>query len=624
MRNLVLLCAVILPLAVTAEDGAYSPVVHDDFPRNVYWGDTHVHTSYSTGDANLNGGNTVSPSVAYRFARGEEVTAVNGEPVRLRRPLDFLVIADHAENLGIAYDLQTRHQALLTAPGGQTLLERYRAFETDRSQGMPIRGKDLGVDYERSVWQRVISRADAYNDPGRFTAFAGYEYSSPGTIPRVFGNLHRVVIFKDSARRTGQIVPFGADDSGRPEDLWQFLSDYEADTDGQVLAIPHNPNLSNGQMFALTDSAGGDLTTAWAEMRARFEPIMEVTQIKGDSETHPLLSPDDEFADFETWHNWGGRQFSPDEHPCCRGLPDGDPMVRKAGEYARSALKRGLALEAALGVNPYRLGLIGSTDTHSSLSTADSDNYWGKYSSDYPTPGRMTDQRSPGWPTQFWNMSPAGYAGVWARENTREEIFEAMQRREVYASTGPRITLRFFGGWEFRHEHANEPDLARLGYLRGVPMGGDLTAGPGGMAPSFLILAVRDPDGANLDRIQVVKGWRSDDGELHERVYNAVASDARKIGRDGRVKPVGSSVDVRTASYHNGIGAPELRVVWRDPDFDPGEAAFYYVRVLEIPTPRWTAYDAERFGLTDIPAEIPMVSQERAYSSPIWYHASAD
>lgn len=352
-------------------------------------------------------------------------------------------------------------------------------------------------------------------------------------------------------------------------------------------------------------------------------PAAEITEFKGDSESHPLLSPDDEFADFETWHSWGGRSFDPEAHPCCRNLPVGkgqaDKLERKEGEYARAALKRGLALGSSLGINPFKLGLIGSTDTHSSLSTADSDNYFGKYSSDYPKPSRMMDARSPGWPTPFWNMSPAGYAAVWARENTREEIFAALKRREVYASTGPRITVRFFGGWRFSEADADAPDVANVGYANGVPMGGEMTAAPAAAAPTFLIRAAKDLDGANLDRIQVVKGWLNTRGAQFERVYNVAASDARSIRRNELV-PVGSTVDIANASYRNSIGDPELSVVWQDPNFDDRQPAFYYLRVLEIPTPRWTAYDAMRFSLQNVPSEVPMVSQERAYSSPIWYH----
>lgn len=528
--------------AATTE--SYSPVVGRDYPMNVYWGDTHVHTSFSTGDANLNGGNYVSPTIAYRFARGEEVVAINGMRLRLRRPLDFLVIADHAENLGVAADLRSSHPALLATAAGKALVARFQAYlaDGDRSR-LAVRGKELGEAYERSVWQRVIERADAYNDPGKFTTFAGYEWSSLGTIAGVFGNLHRVVIFKDDASKTGLIVPFGADDSDQPENLWAFLAEYEQRTGGQVMAIPHNSNLSNGQMFALTDSIGQPMTLSYANTRSRFEPLMEVTQIKGDSESHPLLSPTDEFADFETWHSWGGRSFQPDEHPCCRALPDGDRTQRKQGEYARSALKRGLDRQVALGVNPFKFGLIGSTDTHSSFSTADSDNYFGKYSVDFPSKQRMFNSRSAGWPTPFWNMSPAGYAGVWAEENSRESIFAAMQRKEVYASTGPRITVRFFGGWNFGSADAERPDLARAGYARGVPMGGDLTHAPGRSSPSFLISAVKDPDGANLDRLQMIKGWRDSEGRLRERVYNVAVSDGRRISRGGKVKAVGSTVD---------------------------------------------------------------------------------
>ncbi|MYE83078.1 MAG: DUF3604 domain-containing protein [Gammaproteobacteria bacterium] len=611
----------LLAASLTAAAQSYAPAANNDYATTVYWGDTHVHTSYSTGDANLMGLNVVSPTVAYRFARGETVTANNGMPVRIRKPLDFLVIADHAENLGVAASVRASDRNLLAAPGGRELLERFQAHQADPDAGrLRFAPHTLGDDYIRSVWGTVIADADAFNDPGEFTAFAGYEWTSVGTVAGVFGNLHRVVVFRDDAGRTGRILPFSAYDSRHPEDLWAFLERYEADTGGQVIAIPHNGNTSNGAMFALTDSRGAPQDARYAAMRSRFEPLYEVTQIKGDSETHPVLSPTDEFADFETWHSWAGGTMEPGYHPCCPDWGTADFEGRKRGEYARSALRRGLVQESLLGVNPFKYGLIGSTDAHTSFATADNDNFWGKYSITFPSPTRISDPMVTSWDTPLnWETGAAGYAAVWARENTREAIFDALKRREVYATTGPRITLRFFGGWGFASEDAFAPDVAMHGYARGVPMGADLPPRPGPAAPTFLIAALRDPAGANLDRIQVVKGWLEADGTTRERVHDVALADGRAVRADGAVAPVGSTVDVAAASYTNAIGDPELRVTWTDPDFDPGRSAFYYVRVLEIPTPRWTAYDARFFGIEELPEGIRMVSQERAYSSPIWY-----
>jgi hypothetical protein len=606
---------------------SYSPD-GDRAPTHLFWGDTHVHTSYSTGDANFGGANTVDPAVAYQFARGDVVTANNGMPVRIRKPLDFLVIADHAENLGVAASVRSSDPVLLASEEGRRLRARWEAFLGDPDRGrFRANANQFGEEHERMIWHRVIDRAEAYNDPGVFTAFIGYEWTSLGATPGVFANLHRVVVFKDGADKTKQIVPFSAYDSRDPEDLWRFFESYEATTAGSVMSIPHNPNVSNGEMFALTSSSGEPLTRDYAKRRSRFESLVEVTQLKGDSEAHPLLSPTDEHADFETWNSWAGVTLDReklDAHICCRDLDWSQEQVleRRRGEYAREALKRGLALGERLGTNPFKFGLIGSTDSHTSFATADNDNFWGKYSNTLPSATRMTDKFVPTLASApaNWETAAAGYAAVWAEENTRDSLFAAMRRKEVYATTGPRMTVRFFGGWEYEGEVASSPELARIGYAEGVPMGGDLPVRPAaGGAPRFLIAALKDADGANLDRVQVIKGWVDSNGDTREQIYNVAASDGRKPRRDGSLKPVGSTVDVPAATFRNTIGAAELRVVWSDPDFDAGVPAFYYVRVLEIPTPRWTAYDAKYFGVDPIPEGVSMVSQERAYTSPIWY-----
>ena len=453
----------------------------------------------------------------------------------------------------------------------------------------------------------MTETADEYNEPGKFTAFIGYEWTStPGG-----NNLHRVVVFKDGAEKVSRVVPFSSFDSADPEDLWAYLEDYEEKTGGRVIAIPHNGNVSNGFMFDTKTLKGDPLTKDYAVKRSRFEPLHEMTQMKGDSETHPKLSPDDEFADYETWDkaNLTGTQATTEEM-----LP---------GNYARSALKRGLKLEAELGANPYKHGFIGSTDSHTSLATAGENNYFGKASIMEPGPERwkhilIKSQTDDSLTTYASETTASGLAAVWARENTRAALFEAMERRETYATTGPRILVRVFAGWDFEPDDIHRADFAEHGYSHGVPMGGDLTKAPEGKAPNFLVRAVRDPDGANLDRVQVIKGWLDADGKTHEKVYDVALSDDRKAGADGKVPPVGNTVDVKTASYTNTIGDAGLFAHWKDPDFDPSQRAFYYVRVIEIPTPRWTAFDALRFNIK-MDDDVPMVHQERAYTSSIWY-----
>jgi len=585
---------------VNAKD-SYSPYADQDYSTNVYWGDTHLHTNLSVDAYNLN--NRLSPDDAYRLARGEKVEWPGGVPIQRRRPLDFLVIADHAENIGLMTALEADNEMLLATESGarwhaklQTILPELRATEKVGYMGRwPFSAEAMtkewvgNLAFRQSVWDKVTSKADKYNEPGKFTAFSGYEWTNLALF------IHRVVIFKDGADKTDQVLPFSQIDSDKPEALWAHLEDYYKKTGGDVLAIPHNANLSRGHMFKLEDSNGNPFTRSYAQIRNRWEPIVEMTQQKGDGETHPSLSPMDEFADFETKESHlkvkdFGRQY----------------------EYARSVLKLGLDQQAKLGVNPFKLGMIGSTDGHLSMPGSGQFNSasWRVYSPDqvFSSGGGMSSYDLYG-----------GFAAVWAEENTRDALFAAMKRREVYATTGSRITVRFFGGWDYTTEQSFRPDLAKIGYAGGVPMGGDLTNSPKGKVPSFLIRAVKDPGGANLDRIQVIKGWRGNSGELYEKVYNVALSDGRKEDENGNVSPVGNTVDVKDASYINSIGDPELAVVWRDPDFNQEELAFYYVRVLEIPIPRWTAPYAKYWGVKAVSEEVPMITQERAYTSPIWY-----
>jgi hypothetical protein len=592
----------------------YSPFVNQRFPQRVFWGDTHLHTTYSP-DAGMVGNFNLGPADAYRFARGEQVEANNGMQVRLVRPLNFLVVSDHAEYQGLMPVLRGGDPELLENEVGKRWYNWFKEGPEGQMKVFLEFGEDLNTntaripfaDIARSTWDFMGETADEYDQPGKFTAFIGYEWTS---TPRG-NNLHRVVIFKDGADKAAQVVPFSSFDSTDPEDLWSFLANYEAKTGGRVLAIPHNSNLSHGLMFDDKRLNGEPLTRAYALARTRFEPVHEMTQMKGDSETHPKLSPEDEFADYETWGtaNLTGTAAQTDDM-----LP---------GNYARSALKRGMELQTEIGVNPFKQGFIGSTDSHTSLATAGENNFFGKASMVEPGPERwehvmIESQTDPSLTTWASDMTASGLAAVWATENTRAALFEAMERRETYATTGPRMLVRVFAGWDFTPEDIHRSDFAAHGYAKGVPMGGDLTTAQAGEAPSLVVRALRDPDGANLDRVQVIKGWLDANGEAKERVYDVACADNRAV-RDGRCeRKVGSTVDVATASYTNTIGDPLLFAHWTDPDFDRMAHAFYYVRVLEIPTPRWTAYDAFRFDV-DMSDDIPMVHQERAYTSPIWY-----
>jgi hypothetical protein len=590
----------------------YSPYLDQTFPNRVFWGDTHLHTSYST-DAGMVG-NRIGPDEAYELAKGREVTSSSGQRVRLARPLDFLVVSDHSENLGLAPMIATSDPILLRTEVGKLwhdMVKAGKGFEAfaDWVRRGSADGKDPinSPEMMRSAWEVIVKAAERHNDPGRFTAFIGYEWTStPGG-----NNLHRNVIFRDGAERASQVVPFSGYDSDDPEMLWQWMQKYEDKTGGHLLAIPHNGNLSNGRMFAVETRAGTPFTRTYAETRARREPLYEITQPKGTGEAHPALSPDDEFADFEIWDksNLGGSEAT---------TPSMLP-----GSYARAALKAGLSQAERLGANPFKFGLLGSTDSHTGLSTADESNFFGKTPSTEPSEHRWEHVAIPAMKpelvTRGWALGASGLAAVWARENTREALFDAMERREVYGTTGTRMVVRLFAGWDFGPQEVVRPDFAAEGYRRGVPMGGDLRAALAGKSPTFLIRAMRDPDGANLDRIQVVKGWLDAKGETHERIYDVAVSDGRRIDADGRCRvPVGSTVDVPAATYANTIGAPVLSAFWKDPAFDPKERAFYYVRVIEIPTPRWTAFDARFYQIT-MPKEVPMTLQERAYTSPVWY-----
>jgi hypothetical protein len=597
----------------------YSPYASRDFPTMPFWGDTHVHTGLSM-DAGAFGARLM-PEDAYKFARGEEVTSSTGLRAKLSQPLDFLVVADHSDNMGFFPRLYAGDPEMLKDPIGR---QWYNMIQQGGQEGVKVAVDVIerfsngtfpealeslpGTAAYRSAWEQTMNAAEAANDPGTFTAFIGWEWTSN----TMGNNLHRVLIYRDGKDKASKLEPYTTQKplgSDNPVDLWKWMQNYVDQSRGDILAIAHNGNLSNGIMFPVVDSfSGRKVNKKYTQTRARWEPLYEVTQIKGDGEAHPFLSPDDEFADYENWVK-GNLDLS---------VPKEDDMLQY--EYARSGLKIGLELEKKTGTNPYKFGMIGSTDSHTGLATAEEDNFFGKHSGAEPSAGRMNHPMAKTANGQFdgWSMVASGYAAVWAKENTRESIFEAMMRKETYATTGPRIVVRFFGGWDFVPEDANTRLPARTGYTKGVPMGGDLSSAPAGKSPSFLVAALKDINGANLDRIQIIKGWRTSKGELEEQVYDVALSDGRTAISGGSVPAVGNTVDVATATWKNSIGDTALLTTWTDPDFDPKQRAFYYARVIEIPTPRWTAYDAKYFDLKPGP-EIPMTTQERAYTSPIWY-----
>ncbi|MDG1683751.1 MAG: DUF3604 domain-containing protein [Luminiphilus sp.] len=608
MKKLIFAGLCCLPLSLAAAD---------DQPTRAYFGDTHLHTSFSP-DAGM-AGTKVGPNDAYRFVLGETVTSSTGQAATISRPLDFVVIADHAENLGLEDAIANSDPGLLSDPLGKELYDLVKAGKGVDAFNLLVQKMAKGTEAKiksesmlRNAWTKIMELADQYNNPGEFTAFIGYEWTSqPGG-----NNLHRVVVFRGDKASVEPVLPFSLFDSENAEDLWDYMAAYEKNTGGQVLAIPHNGNLSSGMMFAPKyQTDGKPIDKDYAEMRSRWEPIVEVTQSKGTGEAHPFLSPDDEFADFEivdTTNLGGTAQRTTD-------------MIQY--EYARPALKMGLEFEQSLGANPFKFGMVGSTDSHAGLPATREDNWWGKAPFLEPSPNRWKDvlirsSLDPALDLTALQLAASGLAGVWATDNTREAIWDAMARKEVFGTTGTRLQIRVFGGYGFGSDDLSQTDLATKGYASGVPMGSDLTDAPEGASPGFLVEAMRDPLGANLDRIQIVKGWLDENGASQEEIYNVVWSnaDVRALDAQGNLASVGSTVNEIEATYSNSIGADALRGFWQDPDFDPAQKAFYYARVMEIPTPRWLAYDRKNYDLYDeMPEDVRYSSQERAYSSPIWY-----
>ena len=577
------------------------------YPANVYFGDTHLHTDLSM-DAGAFG-NRIGMDEAYKFARGEEVTSSTGQKTKLDRPLDFLVIADHSDGMGLFPAIVDKEKWIMDTPEGKRWRKMYEEGKNGEmaldiifnfSQGK-FSFKTNDPTIMKPVWESIVAAAEKYNEPGKFTAFIGYEWTS-----LIKGNnLHRNVIYRDNGDKAITQLPFTLQDSDDPEKLWENLAAYEARTGGQVLAIPHNGNLSNGMMFMEETISGSEFDEAYLKKRAKWEPLYELTQIKGDGEAHPFLSPNDEFADYENW-DYGNLDLS---------TLKTDDMLEH--EYARSALKIGLKYKTNMGTNPYKFGLIGSTDSHTSLATADDSNFFGKASNVEPSKERWEHPfvKSDKATIYTWQTVASGYAAVWAQENTRTSIWDAMKRKETYGTTGSRMQIRFFGGWGYNDADLN--NLVDAGYSKGVPMGGDLN-NAGDKKPTFMVSTLMDPNSGSLDRIQIVKGWANADGTLNEKVYDVIWSGDRKVDKNGKVPSVGNSVNLEDATWDNSIGATQLKTVWTDEDFDPALEAFYYVRVLEIPTPRWTLYDVIRFG-AEMSDEVPMTQTERGYTSPIWY-----
>jgi hypothetical protein len=604
---------------------ALNPLAHAQ-GKKLLWGDTHLHTTYSS-DAYTNNNLSADPETAYRYAMGMPVIhPYHRARVQIETPLDFLVVSDHAELLGVIRHIH--REGVVTDDLGliDTIKAQFAAWmlkrAIDKREGRslftsilpapaPPREAASGsvlsdgvsiipdmMPVQKSTWKTITDISDRYNQPGSFTALIGWEWSSiPGG-----GNLHRVVITDSNAATAQQYQPYSINDSLYPEDLWQWLDQTSADTGAGFIAIPHNSNISKGAMFDEASLRGAPFTADYIASRMKWERVAEITQIKGDSETHSALSPEDEFADFENYPYYIQNGYT--------------PYKPQAGDFIRSALKRGLAMEAGLGQNPYQFGVIGSTDSHTALSSAEEANFWGKLATDSIPENKQRKFHTEYPSSSGWAMSASGLAAVWAEDNTRESILAAMRAREVYATTGPRIGLQFFGGQDFDEDDLQAADIYQLATSRGVAMGGELKRLAA--APSFLVIASKDPVGANLDRVQLVKGWLDAAGRQHEKVINLAWSGQRQADAAGRLPAVGNSVDITTATYSNSIGAEQLSAVWKDPDFDPGERAFYYVRVLEIPTPRHSLFDAIALEMEHA-AEQPDTIQERAYSSSIWY-----
>lgn len=593
--------------ALTLAPYTQGPLAQNSEKRGTeaFFGAVHVHTKYSF-DGYTNGSLT-TPADAYRWAMGKEITNSGiGGQIKISKPLDFYAVSDHAEWMGVFKEMVNPDSPLSKHPlasriTSKDMNERMQAYaEHLRNYSNGQRDETLtdpGV--QRSVWSEIIDTADEFNRPGEFTTFPAFEWSANPNMR----NLHRVVVFASSSKVPD--MAYSSLESNDPQDLWNWM-DKARDSGATLLAIPHNGNASDGLMFSLSTYTGKPLTPDYVTTRNRNEPLYEITQIKGTSETHPTLSPNDEFAGFELWdYTLSADALVPDH---------------KAGGYARQALLDGLSLQEKMGGNPFRYGFIGDSDTHNAAAANEEYNYTGKFAFENDPRHRLLGME--GQPEhqvkQVREFSSGGLAGVWAQENTREAIFDAMTRKETFGTTGPHIKVRFFGGWGYQPGDAQSADLVSRGYKGGVPMGGDLGTGDENKSPKFLVWAAKDPDSGNLDRIQLVKGWIDAAGEQHEQVFNVSWSDDRELNAEGKLPALRDTVNAKTAHYSNEVGSAQLTGYWTDPAFDPRQQAFYYLRVLEIHTPRWSTRDAAVLNV-DVPPGLAISIQERAFTSPIWY-----
>ncbi|MBP8098072.1 MAG: DUF3604 domain-containing protein [Arenimonas sp.] len=592
------------PLASQSEPAARASDLPAANPENnAYFGDVHVHTGWSF-DGFTNGSKT-TPSDAYAWAQGRPITGSGGPELQIQTPLDFYMVADHAEMMGVFNQMANPDSPLsktelakgVLSPDTNTRIQTFAGVLRDMSTGK-LDPMLTDTKLAHNVWLDIVKAADANYVPGKFTTFAGFEWTSnPQTR-----NLHRVVVFRDTAHLPD--LALSALDSDDPETLWKWMDEQRA-KGSTLFAIPHNGNASDGLMFDLVKRDGKPIDAAYNKTRADNEPLYEITQIKGTSETHPELSPTDEFAGFEQWDYTLSADYQRPTH--------------RKGSFARQALLDGMSQATSGAGNPFKYGFIGDTDTHNAAASHEEYNFTGKFAFENNAKERLTG--IPGAPAgqiqQIQEFSSGGLAGVWAPQNTREAIWDAMQRKETFGTSGPMMKVRFFGSFDYAADDVSKPDFVKLAYAKGVPMGGDLKPGAG-TAPTFLVMALKDPKSGNLDRVQIVKGWIDDAGKQHEKVYDVAWSGDRKIGADGKLPAVGNTVDAKTATYTGAIGAAQLATGWTDPDFKPGERAFYYARVLEVPTPRWNTYDAARLNMAPL-TKVPATIQERAWSSPIWY-----
>lgn len=576
--------------------------------RNAYFGLQHLHTGWSFDEAMYN--NRLGPENLYRHARGEKVKHPYGFEVQLKIPLDFVALTEHAEYMGAIQKMFDPNNPLSKHPLAKDIVESgnditlsTKAFyglvsSTIQKDGSAKPDSILNdPQLMRSIWDEYLAITDKYNEPGKFTTLPGFEWSSQPN----FSNLHRVVVFKSTENLPRPVSYF---DFKEPYKLWEWM-DQQRDNGTTLLAIPHNGNLSNGLMYDINDYNGVPFTRAHAEARARNEKLTEIIQVKGQSDTHPLFAPNDEFANFEEW---------------TKPVAGPGTVKVKEGNFIRNAYKNGLKLQQQLGVNPFKYGVVGGGDIHTSIASHEEYQNTGDHNLKSSTPHQRLLENLPNEPSKI-EQGTAGLSCVWAEENTRSSIYDAFERKETWATSGPRITIRLFAGYDFDGIKPGDTDWVKSGYEKGVPMGADLKTNDKGQAVQLMIMALKGPNSGNLDRIQVIKGWLNDNGESEEKIYNVAWSDQRKLDENGNLEAVGNTVNVSDASYENSIGSAELTTVWTDPDFKANQSAFYYVRVIEIPTPRWSTYDAKELGI-DPPKDFPTSIQERAWSSPVWYNST--